>query len=296
MMIQQTSDAVALFANAMIGLDEEEQLDCEPTVGWPAIVLLHRLASREVLEASLAACADPDPLRRRVGAAVLGQLGHLKAEREPVFAEKKYQGLGNLLAAEREGPGDLNVLNEVCVALGYLSDSRAIPALLELREHPDAHVRFGVTYGLAGHETQEAIDGLIALSSDSDDEVRDRSTFAIGQLIPTHTPAIRAAFHARLEEPCFDARNEAIEGLALRGDVSVLPFLIRELLSSVALPLLNAAIALATPDLCKALAATATEGLIVQALHGPYDLTETWTEAMRACGCKLPDIPVSSSL
>jgi hypothetical protein len=99
------------------------------------------------------------------------------------------------------------------------------------------------------------------------------------------TPAIRAALHARLDDPCLDARNEAIEGLALRGDLSVVPALIRELHTGVALPLLNAAIALSSSQLCEALLAAAASGLVVQASHGPYDLTNVWAEAMRACGC-----------
>jgi hypothetical protein len=71
----------------------------------------------------------------------------------------------------------------------------------------------------------------------------------------------------------------------LRGDQSVLPVLIRELHNGVALPLLTAAIALARAQLCEALAAAATGGLVVEARYGPYDLAETWAEAMRACGC-----------
>jgi hypothetical protein len=69
----------------------------------------------------------------------------------------------------------------------------------------------------------------------------------------------------------------------------VLPVLIRELHNNVALPLLHAAIALARPDLCEALAAAATGGLLVKALDAPYDLTETWSEAMRACGCQVSE-------
>jgi len=133
-----------LIARAMIGLDNDEQTPSTDPTGWQAIVRLHSLASRMVLDASLAACADGNPLRRRVGAAVLGQLGHSKVGFEPVFADERYRGLASLLAAERQGAGDPSVLNDACVALGHLHDPRAIPALLELREHPDANVRFGV--------------------------------------------------------------------------------------------------------------------------------------------------------
>ncbi len=237
---------------------------------------------------ALAACKDADPLRRRVGAAILGQLGHSTVGFDPVFAEERYAGLGSLLASEQAGPGDPDVLNDVCVALGHLHDPRAIPALLALRQHPDADVRFGVVFGLSGHEIPDAIDGLIALSADCDDQVRDWSTWGLGQLITIDTPAIRAALHARLDDACDAVRCEAIAGLANRGDRSVLPVLNRELRTGVGLPLLHAAISLATPELCEALAEAATIGLVVQARYAPYDLTKTWTEAMKACGCQVP--------
>jgi hypothetical protein len=280
-----SSEVEDLFASAIAGVDKDEQLHSDNPTGWLAIARRHDLASRKVLDASLAACTDADPLRRRVGAAVLGQLGRSKVRAEPVFAEERYSGLAGLLVAEREGPADPGVLNGACVALGHLHDPRAIPALLELVEHPDANVRFGVVWGLSGYEAPEAIDGLIALSSDIDKHVRDWATFGLGQLIDADTPAIRAALHARLDDPCTDARNEAIEGLASRGDQSVLPILIRELHTGVAFPLLNAAIALATPQLCESLAAAEAGGLVLEARYGPPDLRETWEEAMRACGC-----------
>lgn len=276
-----------LFASAMIGLDEDEESSPENPTGWLAIARLHSLASQEVLAATLAACNAVDPLRRRVGAAVLGQLGHSSVGFGPVFfAEERYGGLANLLANEREGPGDPGVLNDVCVALGHLHDPRAIPALLELRQHPNAHVRLGVVSGLSGHAMPEAITGLIALSSDSDGHVRDWATFGLGQMIATDSPAIRAALYARLDDPRIDARNEAIEGLATRRDEAVLPVLIRELHDQLALPLLDAAIALARPELCEALVAAKIGGLVVPTRHGPYDLTKTWAKAMKACGCQ----------
>lgn len=278
-------EPAALFKLAMIGLDEEPLLyQAEPT-GWAAITHLHQLGSREVLHLALAACVGADVLSRRVGACVLGQLGHAKIGFDPVFERERYQGLSDLLAAEQMGPNDPAVLADTCVALGHLHDARAIPALLELRIHPMAEVRLGVVSGLSGYVESEAIDGLITLSADADEEVRDWATFGLGQLIPTDTPAIRAALHARLDDPCAEIRGEAIEGLATRGDRSVLPILIRELHIGVSQPLLDASIALATPDLCEALAAAQRGGLVIQASYGPYDLASVWIEASRACGC-----------
>lgn len=279
------SDVKDLFARAMIGLDDNNCSPPDNPIGWTAIAGLHRLASREVLDIALACCLDSDPLKRRVGANVLGQLGHSKPGFEPVLVEERFTGLMNLLEAERSGPNDPNVLSDACVALGHLHDARAIPALLALRSHANASVRYGVVMGLIGHEISDALDGLIALSRDPADEVRDWATFGLGQST-ADTLAIRAALYARVADSCYGARNEAIEGLSRRGDRTVLPVLIRELRNGASLPLLEAATALAMPELCEALSGAAKAGLIVHASYGPYDLTNAWNEAFRACGCQ----------
>ncbi|WP_430913860.1 HEAT repeat domain-containing protein [Methylobacterium sp. sgz302541] len=274
-----------LFRSAMTGLDREEEYPIEPPVGWSAISRLQAMGTAEVFNVALAACVDPNPVKRRVGAAVLGQLGHIPPADTPVLREERFRALSDLLAAERVGAADPAVLKEACYALGHLHDPRAIPALLELRTHPDARVRSSVVSGLSGYEEPEAIDSLIALSADADADVRDWATFGLGQLIASDTPALRAALHARLDDTCVDARNEAIEGLATRGDLTVLPVLIRELHQQVALPLLDAAAALAAPELCEALSAARERGLVIQVSHSPYDLLTAWTDASRACGC-----------
>jgi HEAT repeat protein len=166
-------EAHNLFERAMIGLDEDGSGPWENVTGRAAITRLHGLATREVLDAAVTACSDSDAIRRRIGAAVLGQLGHTKI----IFVDERLRGLMGLLAAERAGPGDPDVINEACVALGHVRDPRAVPSLVELLGHPDASVRFGIAFGLGFYHTPEAIEGLIALSQDSDDTVRDWATF-----------------------------------------------------------------------------------------------------------------------
>ncbi len=224
--------------------------------GWRAVVHLQQRASRDVLEACLTACADADPLARRIAAIVLGELGPPRSE-TPVFVEERFAGLMALLATERAGADDPDVLGAACTGLGRLDDPRAIPALLALRDHPEAAVRFGVISGLGRHlgpQVQPAVlDALIALTADPADEVRDWATFALGQHVEIDCLVVRAALHARLDDSYGEARHEAITGLAKRGDLSVIPILIRELHRGVAPGLLDAAVALATPDLCGAL-------------------------------------------
>ena len=201
-----------IFARALSELEEYTESHSDNLADLSAIVRLHRLASREVLNAALTATTDAAPLRRRVGAAVLGQLGHAGPGFEPVFVDERYFGFAALLEAERTGQCDPDVLSDACIALGHLGDRRAIPALLGLLGHPDAKVRRGVVSGLSGHDAPEAVGGLIALSSDADDDIRDWATFGLAQLVEVDTPALRAALRARLDDPCIDVRSEAIEG------------------------------------------------------------------------------------
>lgn len=288
--IMSPSEIDDAFAQAMIGLNDGDWGSGDPgginPTGWAAVARLQNAATREVLDAALAACSAPDPVRRQVGAAVLGQLGHSKPGLEPVFCEERFTGLMVLLNAEREESGHPQVLAAACFALGHLHDRRAISTLLDLVPHPDTDVRYGVTSALSAHDDAAAIGGLIALSADANDEIRDWATFGLGQLVETDTPQIRAALRARLDDPCVDARNEAIEGLATRNDQSVLPVLIRELYRQVAVPLLDACIAMATPELCDALAAAADVGLVWEADGRRHDLWEHWAEARRTCGCE----------
>ncbi len=277
-----------LFRRAAIGLDaDEDHLILDDPTGWYSIGRLHRIANREVLDAALAHCGDPDPLKRRIGAAVLAQLGHSHPGFEPIFVEERVNGLLMLLDAEQKGAGDTGVLGAVCTAFGHLHEARAVPVLLDLKSHPHEDVRHSVAFGLSSYDVPEAINGLIALSADPIEHVRDWATFGLGQLITSDTPAIRSALRARLDDPYLDARNEAIEGLATRRDPLVAPVLIRELVSgNVSLGLLDAAAALATPDLCDALRAAADHGLVWQDADRTIDVTAHWAAAMRACGCE----------
>lgn len=283
MSTQPQDDVNWLVEQAAVDLDSDDFEDrARRAVGWAAIHRLNELGSREVLEAAIAASRDPDPIKRRVGAAVLGQLGYQVPGR---FEDERYDALAVLLADEQATSADPAVLRDVCFAFSNMRVARAIPALLELRRHPDPDVRAGVVSGLFWHEDEKAIEGLIELSTDEDDRVRDWATYALALIITTDTPAIRAALRARLDDPDFQTRNEAIEGLATRGDQYVVPALVRELDQQIASPLFEAATALATPALCEALVAARDRVLTWEADNEGYDLTEHWRQAMVACGC-----------
>jgi len=212
----------ALFARAVATLDSVDtsavgEPHDEPA--WEAIGKLQRTGSRAVLEMCAARCVSLDPRERRVAAAVLGQLGVRDRQASIVFCEERFQALHALLLAEVAGPADARVLAAACIALGHLHETRVISPLAALRAHPEPDVRLAVALGVSGHDTDEAVSALMALSADTEPHVRDWATFGLGQQIDRDTPAIRAALAARLTDPDPDTRKEAFTGLAARGEV-----------------------------------------------------------------------------
>ena len=128
-----------------------------------------------------------------------------------------------------------------------------IEALVKLVEYPEADVRHAVAMSLT-KDHPLAIQALITLSADADSLVRDWSTFGLGQQIETDTPEIRDALAARLDDEDDDVFYEAIYGLAIRGDVRVVPALLsgRELHGSdtnLSISLINAGKLIGDPRL-----------------------------------------------
>ena len=104
-----------------------------------------------------------------------------------------------------------------------------IGLLVPMKNHPCNLVRWGVVHGIAGHNHPLAIQTLIELSRDEDEEIRDWASFALGSLIDTDTEEIREALWARVTDSFEDVRAEALTGLARRKDPRVRDLLLREL-------------------------------------------------------------------
>jgi len=101
---------------------------------------------------------------------------------------------------------------------------------VQYRSHPDAEVRFAVATALGSFADDSlAASALIQLTSDTDADVRDWATFGLGVLGRRDSAEIRDALAARLNDPCDDAREEAMIGLAKRQDRRVLSPLISSL-------------------------------------------------------------------
>jgi HEAT repeat protein len=227
-----------LFHAALTAPDEETE-DEATTILW------YR-TSHDVVEVAERFAESPDPDARRIAACVLGRGGYEDA----ALPEETAAILLRML--ENEHVSD--VLAAVCTCLGYRRESRAVPMLIKLINHPTAIVRQGVANGFLCQEGEEAIKALITLSTDEDDDVRDWATFGIGSMVDFDTPELREALLSRMSDQHRDTRGEALLGLAKRKDERVMGPLLLEIDSqSVGSLALEAAAEMANPALCPAL-------------------------------------------
>ncbi|MGW2019822.1 ankyrin repeat domain-containing protein [Streptomyces sp. NPDC001927] len=172
----------------------------------------------ESFRAASAWCASQDPLRRALGARVLGALDGFTPRGLPVLRRLAAQ------AARGEGPSTPGTAREpalsVVVALGQYGEPQALPEMLGLAGHPDIEVRRALGCALTGPVPAGdpvAVATLVALSRDHDHGVRDWATLALAE-VPEDTPVLREALVARLADDDEDAVAEAARGLAMRQD------------------------------------------------------------------------------
>jgi len=223
---------------ALTEIDEE--------AAWEPVAVLHFRGNREVLEVASDLCGSPVSKERRLGAAILGQLG----VPDRTFPSESFDILSELLEKET----DPDVLSSIGVALGHLKDPRAIERMVKFKNHASADVRFGVVLGISGYEDDLASRTLIELSRDEDEEVRDWATFGLGTLTNSDTTEMRDALFARLSDSHDNTRGEALFGLAKRHDSRVIEPLLKQLsLRNVGRLLLEAAEAIGDSRLYPAL-------------------------------------------
>jgi HEAT repeat protein len=209
--------------------------DDEP---WESVRELQTAGGREVFEKAVMWCRSDEPLRRARGADVLGQLGKTAENPTTSFAQESFSVLAAIVAEEL----DPRVLGSTIAALGHLENPDALPFILPFAEHPDANVRFSLVFALGCFaDDGRSIPALVKLMSDVDGHVRDWATFGLGSLSTTDNPEIREALFRNLHDNHRDVREEAIAGLARRGDKRCLPPLIEALQDSSSLYVMDAA-------------------------------------------------------
>ncbi|MEU9865364.1 ankyrin repeat domain-containing protein [Streptomyces sp. NPDC047971] len=178
----------------------------------------------ETFAAAVAWCASEEPLRRALGARVLGGLDGFTAGAVAVLRQ---------LAGQTVREGAREPALSVVIALGQYGEPVTVPDLTAFASHPDIEVRRALGRSLTGPVPAgdaAAVRRLVALSRDHDHGVRDWATLALAE-VPEDTAVLREALAARLEDDDPDVVAEAARGLAIRQDpraVEVLAWILAE--------------------------------------------------------------------
>jgi HEAT repeat protein len=181
---------------------------------WPAAEEMGR--SPDALPVARRLAASKDPVERAVAAHVLGAMvdGNTANTTEATA----------LLADMLRDADDLHLEWSIADALRLSWDASALEPLIALAGSPSGSIRRTVAMGLAGAMsdtvTAPGVETLVRLSADPDPTVRDWATFGLAELDGS-SPEIRPALWARVEDPHYNTRSEALAGLAASGETAV---------------------------------------------------------------------------
>ncbi len=192
-------------------LISEAKIEKDIKKRWTIIVDIQARANHETFKHCKKLCLSSSYKDRVLGIDILAQLGvyhrPFKEETVPIFID--------LFKTEKS----LTVLSALFIGCGHLvktDDHRFIPYLLKFIEHKSRNLRFGVVFGIMGHEEHLAIKALIQLTEDIDDDVRNYATFALGSQVNSNNCQVIGALEKRLLDNNDEIVDEAILGLALR--------------------------------------------------------------------------------
>lgn len=208
-----------LFAETLTG----EYDDDAP---WEAVGKLRNLGTQQIYERAAEWCISIDPLKRARGADVLAQIGRTVEHLQNNFLEESYSVVSQLAMHEK----DPLPLSSAIHALGHIGNSHAIPLMIQNCSHEVGMVRFAVACALGNFaDDPGAVQALIVLTEDRDEDVRDWATFGLGVLGQVDSPEIRAALLKRTNDPNPEVRGEALAALANRRESQAIPLLVAEL-------------------------------------------------------------------
>jgi len=168
----------------------------------------------------LQSLVEGTPRERAVGALVLTQ--HVIAPAQRYRTEECRDRLLPLLPIERDPAPLAAIIHGIGVLMRDLDDDRVSGLLAPFADHSTGDIRFSVACALGWLNDDVAIRTLIALSADTDSDVRDWATFGLGTLGDNDTPEVRDALVANLNDDDSSAANEALLGLVKRADHRVL--------------------------------------------------------------------------
>jgi HEAT repeat protein len=208
-----------IFSQTLMGDYDDES-------PWDAVRTLHRTGGREVFDRAAEWCRSHDPLRRARAADVLAQLGGTVDHPSNNFPEECFSVVSTLMQREKD---PLPLLSAVH-ALGHIGNPLAVPLVIEHRIHTSADVRFAVACALGNFANDpRAVNTLLELIQDVDDDVRDWATFGLGVQGDLDSEEIRDALWQRMSDTSRNVREESLVGLGKRKDQRALPVLITEL-------------------------------------------------------------------
>lgn len=145
--------------------------------------------------------------------------GHLDHETSPEVVESAINALHYMAAND----ADEQMIDEARSFL--LTHTEAAPSSIRLA------VAQGLPWCLGDPPDERVVSGLIGLTRDPVDDIRDWATFGLAEMADVDSSEVRAAFKQRLTDEHEDTRAEATVGLALRGDHVVKAPLLTELAS-----------------------------------------------------------------
>ncbi|MGQ0744965.1 MAG: HEAT repeat domain-containing protein [Acidimicrobiales bacterium] len=125
------------------------------------------------------------------------------------------------LARRWTSEGSSELKWSIAHALAGLKDPSVLDPLVALSSDSDGDVRWQAAFGLPKALTPthtEALGALLRLSEDEDADIRDWATFGLGSQIKFDGPEIRNALVERINDESEDVAEEALLGLARRGD------------------------------------------------------------------------------
>jgi HEAT repeat protein len=195
---------------------------------WGAVVALHERGTEETLAAGRALCSADDPVDRRLGCLILGELGGdpstpIESRHRP-FREQVLASLFELLEEDEEA----GVLRAAAVAVGWWADLRSIDRLLPLADHADAGVRLAAVSSLVSSVSEwnapddRVLDALLGSTRDPDAEARYSAVHDLAAILDSgglhDHPAVRKALQQGLADADPGVREGARQGLSALGD------------------------------------------------------------------------------
>jgi len=190
---------------------------------WNYISELRKRKTEEIYKKSTL-LTKSDSLKERVlGVNILAQFGLPRLHKKEII---------NILFELLETETDKEIISSILYGISHNNEKlnlKQIKFLCSFTTHKSIIVRHSLAFALCTIDKEIAIDSLIELSNDKDEEVRDWATFGLGSQLETDTDKIRTALWNRILDKDEGARFEAISGLAQRKDKRIKEILKKEL-------------------------------------------------------------------